>query len=340
MLIPLLLAACGEPVRFADSISNDPLLGVGTYKGDYVLGATFQVSARRPGLRSIADWRLRSADPAVLEVVVDQRQPKELSGQAYAPGLGDTELQLITSDGELEGSAPVHVGFPDTIELHSRARALVGRPSELGEERPVQVLVGGTGTFETRFFEGERRLYGKTTLVGVAEHVEVGAPSSTAGDDTQYLTLTPASAGEHTVELFIEALPLSTLTFTALEYEDVRALRLFGTEDEDSSRDSVEDVVAELRDAEDNPVFGAVCWWSLDGRTLEGRADRVTYTYDRDAERALVAECDGFTASRVIHGVDVQVVGTSNVGCSSAPAQGGALGLLLALGTLRRRTRR
>lgn len=343
MLLPLVLTAlltgCGERVRFSDSIGTDPLIGAGPLVGDYVLGATFSLEARRPGLRTLRGWTLSSSDPEVLRLTEHTYEDKRIAAQAYALGLGEAQVELRDPSGELEASAPVYVGFPDALELHSYARALVGQPSELGDQTPLQVLVNGTGTFETRFFEGDRRLYGKTTLSGTAPDVEVGAPSASLGVDSQYLTLTPLVEGEHEVSLVIEAQPLGTVSFTAVPYDAVSSLELSGTEADDPSQDSVQNVVAELRDASQQPIFGALCSWTLDNRPLEGVNDRVMYSYDRRDERALVAECDGFTASSVIHGYDVRVVGTSNVGCSTAPE--GALGLaaaLAALGVRRRRT--
>lgn len=342
------LAACGEPVVLRDNVVNEV---VGARRVDelaprLVEGAELVLIADRRGLLDdMADWQLVSSDPAVLSVAPQPQDPEAdtdtLYYDAVALAPGEVTITVVDGDGEVRDSAAVVVMRPDELRFYSRTHALAGEPLRVGVEAPPQVVVGGEGTFEVRYFAEGERLYGLAPLAGLsAEGVLVDAPAVSLGVDEQYLTLSAAAAGLQSVQLVINGVEVGALDVEFVEPYEVASVNLDGGDEDEASTGDPLAVLALTYDAAGEPVFGSRCAWFIGDLIISGEGERLNYNYNAALERRVTGVCEGVQSSLVVHGDDFYAAPSSSVGCSASAGQAASFGGLVVAGLALLRRRR
>lgn len=342
------LVACGEPVVITDNVVTE---FVGAKRVDelaprLVEGAVFVLTADRRGLRDdMSAWQIVSSDPSVLSLTAQVQDPESdgdiLAYDAVAVAPGEAEIVVLDQDGEVQDAASLVVKRPDALRFYSRVHALAGEPLQVGVEAPPQVVVGGEGTFEVRYFAEGERLYGLAPLAGLsAEGVLVDAPAASLGVDQQYVTLSSSVAGPQQVQLVINGREVGVLDVAFVEPYEVASVRLDGDDEDEADSGEELSVLALTYDAAGEPIFGSRCAWSLGGAPVTGEGERLGYTYNPALERLLSADCEGVGSSLVVHGEDFLAQPSSSVGCSVVTGGAASLGGLVVAGLALLRRRR
>ncbi len=342
------LVACGEPVVITDNVVTE---FIGAKRVDelaprLVEGAEFVLSADRRGRRDNMDaWQIVSSDQNVLSLVPVPPDPETdddaISYDAVALAPGEVEITVLDDEGEVRDAASVVVKRPDELRYFSRVHELAGEPLQVGVSAAPQVVVGGEGTFEVRYYAEGERLYGLAPLAGLsAEGVLVGAPQASLGLDRQYISLSAEAAGAQQVQLAINGLEVGVLDVAFVEPYEVASVHLDGDDEDEAESGDPLSVIALTTDAAGEPIFGSRCAWSLAGAPITGEGERLGYTYNPDHERRVTGSCEGVAADLVVHGDEFSASLSSSVGCSVVSGGAASLGGLVAAGLALLRRRR
>ncbi|MBN2799394.1 MAG: hypothetical protein JXX28_09630 [Deltaproteobacteria bacterium] len=349
-----LLAACGaSDPRLVDDVDTDwdflsaLLLGEGSedaLHGPYVQGASFSVWVFPPQDQGthLEGYQVRSEDLSVMSI---EAQTYQLAGddtsdaihvELRAAEAGTTDLILVDSEGAEVRRVTVEVGFPDRLELFA-AGPLFASLGDQSAPAP-QVLVGGTGTFQVRYYQGDTLLSGNGTLtVDATEDLQAGVAQSFLFEDREWLQVSPLAAGQHGVALYVDGVAAGQVDVDAVDVDAVARVELLSAEPAEEAQEGDPGVVlAQAFDADDAPIYGLDYDWTLGGVTQDGQGDLFRYTVDPDATTDLVASFGDLSDSGSIDGVEGYVGSSNETGCSSVGA-GLSLWGLLALPWMRRR---
>ncbi|MEY3209720.1 MAG: hypothetical protein RIT28_201 [Pseudomonadota bacterium] len=342
------LSACGEPVVITDNVVTE---FVGAKRVDelaprLVEGAVFVLTADRRGRRdNMNAWQIVSSNPDVLRLVPVPPDPEvdddAIRYDAVALAPGEVEITVLDDEGAVRDAASIVVQRPDELRFYSRVHELAGAPLQVGVEAPPQVVVGGEGTFEVRYFAEGERLYGLAPLAGLgAEGVLVGAPAASLGEDHQYISLSAEAAGPQQIQLVINGVEVGRLDVSFVEPYAVASVHLDGDDEAEAEPGDSLSVIALTTDAAGAPIFGSRCVWTVGEAPITGEGERLGYTYNPDHERRVRGDCDGVGAEIVVHGEDLAASLSSSVGCSVVSGGAASLGGLVAAGLALLRRRR
>ena len=343
-----LLTACGEPVVISDNVVTEL---VGAQRVDelaprLVEGAVFVLTADRRGRRDNMDgWQIVSSDPAVLSLVPVPPDPEidddAIRYDAVALAPGEVEITVVDDVGEVRDAASTVVKRPDELRYFSRVHELIGEPLQVGVSGAPQVVVGGEGTFEVRYFAEGERLYGLAPLAGLSgEGVLVGAPTASLGLDRQYISLSAEAAGPQEIQLVINGREVGRLDVAFVEPYEVASVVLDGDDESEAEAGDALSVIALTNDAAGEPIFGSRCLWTVGGAPITGEGERLGYNYNPDHERRVSGSCEDVEADIVVHGEEFAASLSSSVGCSVVSGGAVSLGGLVAAGLALLRRRR
>ncbi|MCO4745674.1 MAG: hypothetical protein KC912_12855 [Proteobacteria bacterium] len=341
-LVAITLVGCAE-VQFTDNI--DLILDFGITQRDvlsspYVRGAPVSVSIDRR--RNVNDWQLQSEDPNIFgfanfTTLSDGDRALKITGWGQALEVGEATLAAIDSRGRTRDSVTIEVATPTHATLASAARLFGGETADEADVDELLILAGGTATFQVRYFDDERQLFGNAVLdADPSESLEADPRETFLFEQREWLSLTPDTVGIHTVDLYADGEDLGQWEVEAVDESAIAEITLAFEEQE------IEDhwitVVAEAWTADGRRIYGVDVEWDREGVTEFGEGDLYRYRYTEGPSASLCARIGDVTSDAVqIHG-NGYVDSSNNIGCSSAGFGGLWLGPLALLAVRRRET--
>lgn len=333
----LCLTACGGGLEFTDDVDltldlapRSPFADPGLHT-PYVRGAPVTIRVHSGARRRLAGAAVVSSDEDVFSVLSVAPAPEDeeevLVVEGRAAGAGVAELQVL-HDGEVWGAVEVEVGFPTRSELHASGPMFVDLD---GLEAVPKVLVDGTATFQVRYFDGDRELYGNDTLtVASGEEVLAQTEQTWLFENREWVRVTPTTAGLHEVDLFVDGELLETVEVEAVLTEAVDEIAIFGRDESQAEAGDWMVLLAQGSGGGDR-IFGGTCTWVVDGVEQPGEGDLFRYEYLPDSEASVVAAFGDLEASVVANVGEGYVDSSNGVGCNAAavpPAWALLLGVL------------
>jgi hypothetical protein len=331
----LLLTGCGrDPFWYTDDVDFDfdfvtdaIALALGTTPGDdletpYVRGTTVTIFAhtRRDG--RFEDWSVQSADPDVFEVVSSTFLGEDSEGilavEIHTTGAGEADLELLDAGGDVRDGVPVEVAFPDRVELHAAGPLFVGNPAVDTLSLQPQVLVGGTATFQVRYFWGDVQLAGRQVLsVDAIGAVTPVVEHTWLFEDRDWLQVTPVSAGPQDLDVLVDGEVVDTVTIDGVEADAVDRVEIFGRDEAGAEEGQWLVVLAQAFDVADEPVYGIEYTWDVNGAAEPGQGDLYRYEFDPASQDDVTASFGDWSADATIHAGEGYVDSSNNVGCTT-----------------------
>lgn len=307
----------------------------------YVAGSSFSLRITDVEAETAARWSLTSEDPGRLTL----GETEDGRASATASAAGPATVTVIDESGNPVHAADLDIRQATAAELFAHGGLILHRPELQEDWDQIQVLVGGSATFQVRWLDGSVPLNGNGALSAEAsEDVVVEARRSFLFEDREWVTFTPLAPGEHPVTLRANGVAVRTVLILAVEADAVDHIELHGMDESRAQRDDQLAVLAQAYDAEERPIFGVEYSWDLDGEAELGEGDLYRYTFVPGVTGMLHAGAAGHDAQVMIQGEEGYVDSTNRIGCSARPWRSGggpvtalaALTLLLARRGLRR----
>lgn len=291
-------------------------------------------------------WTLQSSNENVLRIE-SQSQGR---AECQAVGEGTTTMTIFDEEGEAIHDATLEVLDPDHLELVPHGPLFVGVDVDY-RSQDINVVAGGTATFEVRYYRGYRRLFGNDVLTAAASTgLSVHTESTFLLEKREWLQLTAGDPGSYEVQLSSLGVPLGSAFIQVRSPDEVASVEIIDDNrlyDEDLEEGDLLTALGVARLADGDPVFGAEFSWDLDGDVYTEFGDLFRYEYVEDADKTLGAEFDGLRAETRIHATHGYVDSSNDLGCSIGRPRFGdgdgswLLGCIgLAWAACRRRSRR
>lgn len=348
MMSCLALATGCQQIGLADSVDLElnwaPLVGPSdALHTPYVAGSDFHVYTLDVDEEEAAGWTIESSDAAVLRVDATA----DGSADVTATGAGASTMSVLDASGQVVHETEIEVRQPTRAELFAHGALIVDRPELQEAWDEIQVLAGGSATFEVRWFDGDTRLFGNGALSAVAEGDITVEPRRTfLFEDREWVTFTPHAPGTYEVELLANGAPVRMVRVVAVTEDAVDTVLLHGMDETAAQAGDLLSVLAQAYDAEGRAIFGVEYTWDLDGDVEEGEGDLFRYELEPGRYRMLGAHSTTMDAQVMIQADEGYVDSTNNLGCAAAAVgvRGSAalapLAIGLALVTVARRRRR
>lgn len=340
--IPLLACGVPEGLHLEDDLgASDSELDI---HGPYARGAvvTLDVGGWRSG--SVDEtWNIVPDDESVLVQLFDDDDDAEESEddgftvEFRAARSGITAVSLIDPEGEVKARTTVEVVMPDTVTLHVATAERMELPALADEDCGVRIVEGGTGGLVAQYWLGETEVFGNEVLGLLSDDpLDLAVDHSYDGKNLDWLQLTPEDTGTHTVDLLVDGVHLETLTYEAVGQDAIASTALLGGDETDASEGDAIEILVQIFDDEDCPVYGAAWTWHVDGELHEDRGDIYRYDFDEDVSTTLDASFGDHEQSASVHGVGT-VMDSNAAGCSALAGTAALAPALLGLLALVRR---
>ncbi len=313
------LASGCTGIGLADDVDLDwdfaPLIGPSdSLHMPYVAGSSFGVYTNNADADDVFGWTVESADSAVLRV--DSTEDGRAS--VTAVGEGVATVSLYDADGNFAYDTELEVRQADRAVLLAHGALIIDRPEMQEEWDEIQVLAGGSATFEIHWYDGEERLYGNGALsVVTTGDITVQARQSFLFEDREWVTFSPNSPGTYDVELRANGVAVRTVRIIAVSEDAVDAVILHGMNESQASQGDTLTVLAQAHDVEGRPIFGVEYTWDLDGEDEEALGDLFRYNYVPGAYAMLGARTTTMDAHVMIQANEGWVDSTNRIGCSA-----------------------
>lgn len=349
------LGGCTSEYAFTDSVSSRarelmPRAEFGDeLSTPYVIGTEFTVYVEDRGRdESMVGWTVRVSNPAVIKL--RDGEPRWLDSHTLAidvvaEGVGNADLLLLDTQGEVKGSAAAEVRMPTRVKLFATAISALEDVDFAGETPRPQILTGGTASFLVQYLDDDLVLQGSTPIKLVMEPTIVAEVlESPLMDSRDVLQITVGDPGRDRIELWLGERLLDTVDVDVVSPYQVAAIDLIerkGSTAEESEGEWL--VVGQAYDEWRHPIYGVGFDWEFPGRAFAQVGDLLFYEHDPDPakQKRVVARAAGRETEVWLQAADAEVY-TSNdaaFNCNVAGGPGGswALVLLACIGLTRRR---
>lgn len=347
LALAALCTGCTHSLVFGDDVDITldfvpwvPLLTHGTLlNAPYVQGADVSVFVAPWNTdRSMEGATLQSTDPSVFQIL-DQHidSDGDIEADCVATGAGDADLVVLRDDGSTWDTAPVHVGFPDRVELHAAGPMFVDMPDLVDAPK---VLAGGTATLQVQYFENGRRLHGNGPLAATGDGSvsDVHVERTYLFENREWVQMTAADPGTAQLHLSVDDVPLDAVDVDVVSADALTDMQILGRNESRADDGDWLVLLAQAYDDAADPIFGVDYDWDVDGDVQPGEGDLYRYEYQRGNDRTVTAHFVDLDATVTANMGAGFVDSSNNVGCDSTG--GGAVGLfgwLGVLGLVRRR---
>jgi hypothetical protein len=306
----------------------------------YVAGAKFGISIATTGYTDseTTGWHIVSSDPSVLSV----GGAGSGSGSAVAKRPGHAVLSVVDAKGNALDLHPVDVDEPDTVELHAHGLMMAGYSDTQSQITHTGVIAGGTATFLVRYFKGSQELWGNGAVTTSATgEVTAATAQSGFGDASDWVRITGTKMGTGEVSLSVGGSTVATVPVDVVAAENVSSVSLLAQSEANAKEGTLLYVFGRTQDANGADLYGGSFEWTADGVSLQASAlnvpsDMVSYTYDSKKSESIGATLGGYSSAVDVHGKNVAVGSSADVGCSVARGAGagggGFAGFALVLG--------
>ena len=330
----LALSASGcTRVTFKDSVDLtldfSPLLGPSDLlHTPYVEGSSMWIYAESSSDNErYVDWHISSSDPSVFLIENQQLHKRYVFARGKALRPGQATLVVTDGGGSVVGTDVVDVQRPDEVRLLAHGLLLIDRSDEEAQARDLRVVAGGTGTYLARYYRGGQPLFGNGAL-GAA--TDAGATATVAQsflfEDRDWLQVSSADAGVHSVTLNINGSPLSSVLLQGVAPSDVTGIRILGQDESRAKKDQPMVALALASDRSGQAVYGVEYTWQLGSKMQLGLGDLFRYLFDPSRPQMLTAQAAAptapMTAQAMIHASQGYVSSSNRIGCSAVPGAG------------------
>jgi MYXO-CTERM domain-containing protein len=340
-------AACHQDgVRVEDDLDFE--LFTAELHTPYVAGAAVRIWAwHSDDDVDPSGWSGDVEDPSVLEVLSQGASQTGLSLQCHAAGPGETTLRIRDGGGSTLTRRTIEVAQPDRLELVPAGLIKIygDDAAALALDQPVKVLVGGTATFEVRYYQGSRRLFGNGALVAEAldQTVTAGVEGTYLFENREWLRVSVDATGLAEVALTVNGADLGHLVVRGVDEEEIASVEVVAESEQGADDEALIYLLARARDVQQVDVWGVDFDWSVDGLLDPETGDLYYYYYDGDSERTVEAARAGQSDLVTVHFTDGGVTSSNHLGCATSGGSAAGLALpLLAAGLwlmIRRRRR-
>lgn len=330
------LGGCTQGATFKDNIdlSFDFIYRSTSMSTPYVQGASVDITMRHR--RDLEGWTAQ-ADPDVFrvkDIEFDPESPKRLDISCKAVGAGVTDLEILDEKGRVREVVPIEVGEPDEFRLYPAGPLFVQLGKRYYDDEVPRVLVDGTAAFQVRFYDDGRLLSGNGVLEAIPNSpIEVDVDQTFLFEDRDWLFVTPAEMGAHSIDISAASVDLGEMYFDGATVDAIDRIELYG-ELEVLSGDEIV-ILAQALDKEDNFIYGVEYAWEHDGRQEEGLGDLYRYEYEPNNPARLEATFEELTDMTRIHG-EGEVGSSLDIGCNYVSTSAGLWFLLVPLAYRRR----
>ena len=183
------------------------------------------------------------------------------------------------------------------------------------------MLIGGTATFQVRWFAGTTELRGNGALaVSGPSDVTATTPQTFLFEERDWLQVSPiVSGGPATLVISAGGNPVRTFTVDRVDPSQVASIRIRGVDESKARKGQWLVALAEGLDASSTTILGIEYSWDLDGAQQLGLGDLYRYQFDPAVPKMLTATFGGNQASAPIHWGGGFVDSSNNIGCSVGP---------------------
>lgn len=339
--LPTFVGGCFGDVVIEDDLDFE--LFTAKLHTPYVVGSDVRLHVSRHRSATVAGWRVDADDPGVFQVLPGVTGDDEnLYVMAHAVGAGQTRLRIYDESGHGIARRDIVVEQPDRIELVPAGLIKVRGDDApaVDPARPVRVLVGGTATFEVRYFRGTERLFGNGALTPTvdASSLEAEPRQSYLFENREWISLSPSAVGSVTLSLSVGGQVVATFDVRGVDDAEVAGVEIEAESARDARKDDLLYLLAHARDGAGEDVWGVEMRWAVDGLDEPGDGDLYYYHYAEDESHTVSAERDGLADEVTVQMSGGGVTSSNQIGCQAAGSgRGLGLLLLLALGWVWRR---
>jgi len=196
----------------------------------------------------------------------------------------------------------------------------------------VRVLRDGTASFLVEYFRDGRRLSGNDVLEAQPrdDGIGVNVRETYLFEDREWLQVTPRTAGDHVIDLYVAGRPVGVVTVRSVEPEDVAFIELRPERDKAAAEGEILAVWALGYDDAGEPIYGIEFDWDLLGNFVDesGQGDLFKYVYERNEYATLEASYRGHEQQVEIHADNGWVSSTNALGCTVGRTSGAGPGML------------
>lgn len=304
----------------------------------YVVGSEVEIHVSRHRNAAVTGWRVDADDPGVFQVLPGVTGgDDDLYVTAHAAGAGQTRLRVYDESGHAVAQRDIVVERPDRIELVPAGLIKVRGDDApaVDPAHPIQVLEGGTATFEVRYFHGVERLFGNGALTATvdASSLEAEPRQTYLFENREWISLSPSVVGSATLSLSVGGQVVATFGVEGVDEAQVADVEIEPESAKGARKDDLIYLLAHARDGSGADVWGVEMDWAVDGVDEPGDGDLYYYYYANDQSHTVSAERNGFSDAVTVHMSGGGVTSSNHLGCQAAGSgEGIGLLLLLALG--------